>query len=331
MKKTVALFEQQGVLGRRFCEYINRREELPVKVLLFTESSRLLAYCGQRTVDLLVCDEEERELVCGAEVKSHLYLTRSRLEGQEDGEKTVYKYRPADQLLQSVLEELAGGKEEQKSLSKSKTAVYGVFSGDCSVNASLFSLLLGQAVSARRSALCLTLEALPGLENIVLTGVRSSLSDALYYYRQGELLQRLPSLSGTWHQLNVLGSVSCPEDLGSLEEETFSGMLEEIAESGLYDCLIINCGTSLSMGMEVFPYCRKLFLPEGEDALSVLRQEYLKEWLEHFAPAEGIDTVFFAFSPAKMDAAPALWLESELWGTSGNMVTALAAGQGMDV
>ena len=63
----------------------------------------------------------------------------------------------------------------------------------------------------------------------------------------------------------------------------------------------------------------------------MLRQEYLKEWLEHFAPAEGIDTVFFAFSPAKMDAAPALWLESELWGTSGNMVTALAAGQGMDV
>ena len=327
MKKTAVLFEERGVLGRRLAEYINRLDDVPVKVQLFTEREKLLAYAGRKAADLLICDEEEREFAGRVCAKGYLYLSaRSRDSGEEG---VVCKYQSAQQLLQLILKALSCTGDEQQGKIRSGTSVYAVFSGENAREAELFSLLLGQAAAARKSVLCLTLDPLPGLEKTVLKDKPSSLSDALYYDEQGKLEENLVSLTGSWHNVNVLGGLACPEDLAGLSSGHLAGVLGTMAESGLYDCLIINCGTSLSAGLTVFPYCRKVFVAEQPGLLPSFRQEYFREWFKGWAAPEAVELAGFCLPAANMDTAPDLWLEAQLWGTAGNLAREIAVSEGV--
>ena len=70
---------------------------------------------------------------------------------------------------------------------------------------------------------------------------KGNLSDALYYYRQGNYnLVKLATMVYTWGGLDYIAPARYPEDLASVTAITITGFLSCLAREGVYDAVIVD-------------------------------------------------------------------------------------------
>ena len=327
--KNVILFEQEGIFGGRFAEYFNRREGLPCRIQLFTDRSRLESFSAGRRIDLLICDEREKDKIKGIEAGRRLILSAGREHAGTLEESFVYKYQNAELLQKAVLKELSWN-EEQKTAGRKRAKIYGVYSVGGFLESNLFALLLGQAVSGQRTALYLSLSELPGLSSLLEGLPDRGLSDALYFYEQGTLAENMEGIIGNWHQLSVLASVSHPEDVLSFDGEAVAGLAEELAAGGLYDVLVLDFGTAIGRALPLLTGCDLIFTKAAGDALEEFRLERFLDWIRgslNFSAPEA--PVLFSLPEVRLSVPAGLWLEEQLWGNTGKAVRELAAREGV--
>ena len=58
MKKVVAMYEQEEAYGKNLAEYVNRKENMPFEVQVFSQEDKLTAYLQGHTPQLLLLSEE---------------------------------------------------------------------------------------------------------------------------------------------------------------------------------------------------------------------------------------------------------------------------------
>ena len=81
MKKVVAMYEQEEAYGKNLAEYVNRKENMPFELQVFSQADKLSDYLQGHTPQLLLLSEESSlESYGEMSVKTQdvLYLTEHK-------------------------------------------------------------------------------------------------------------------------------------------------------------------------------------------------------------------------------------------------------------
>ena len=108
-----------------------------------------------------------------------------------------------------------------------------------------FALTLGQILAEEDRTLYINLEDFSGMSALMNEMFTGSISDLLYYYRQGQCSwARLSSMIYTWGDLDYIPPARYPEDLSQTEGGYLAGFLSDLAKTSVYRMIVVDAGQS---------------------------------------------------------------------------------------
>ena len=275
MKKRIfAVCDTEAEYARNFMEYVSRRKNIPFEVQVFTNVESLLDFAGRNHIELLLISQEA---MCGAvrdlDIGKVIILTEGVRPPELEAYAGVYKYQSSSQVVKEVM--ACYGKEKsvlpaQTPVMKKTTEILGVYSplGRCLKTS--FALTLGQILSRERPGLYLNLEEYSGFEELLGRSFQGTLSDLLYYIRQGEqnISVKLNSMVETMGVLDFIPPVQSPLDIRGAAWQDWAGLLQEILLYSPYETLILDIGSGIDEIFQLLDMCRTVFMPVKPDRIS---------------------------------------------------------------
>ena len=241
MKKQIfAVCDTEAEYAKNFMEYLNRKQNLTFEVQAFTGVKSLLAFAEQNRIEILLISEaavcrEVREL----DVGKLIVLTEGIKSPELGAYAGVYKYQSSAQIVREVM--ACYGEERsvlpvQSPVLKKATQILGVYSpvGRCLKTS--FALTLGQLAAREKPVLYLNLEEYSGFEELFGKSFTGTLSDLLYFVRQGDhnLTVRLNSMVETVGQLDFVPPVQSPMDIRGTPWQDWVCLIQEIVLHSSY-------------------------------------------------------------------------------------------------
>lgn len=164
MKKVVAMYEQEEAYGKNLAEYVNRKENMPFEVQVFSQADKLSDYLQGHTPQLLLLSEESSLESYGDMCKKTqdvLYLTEHKDQARDQKGNHIYKYQPTDQLLNQLMQHMSDHEKKDSPVMQESCPIYGVYSPVGRCGKTTFSLLLGELLARKRSVLYIGFDELP--------------------------------------------------------------------------------------------------------------------------------------------------------------------------
>lgn len=275
MKKQIfAVCDPEAEYARNFMDYLNRKKNLPFEVQAFTGSESLLAFAKENRIELLLIAPEAmcRE-IRDLDVGKIIILT----EGVQPPELSlyagVYKYQSSAQVVREVM--ACYGEEKavltvQSPVLKKTTEILGIYSpiGRCLKTS--FAFTIGQLIAKERPVLYLNLEEYSGFEELFGRSFSGTLSDLLYFVRQGEqnLTVRINSMVQTVGQLDFIPPVQSPLDIRGTPWQDWVSLIQEIVMHSSYEVLILDIGNGIDEVFQLLELCKRIYMPVRSDRIS---------------------------------------------------------------
>lgn len=275
MKKQIfAVCDTEAEYAKNFMEYLNRKQNLTFEVQAFTGVKSLLAFAEQNRIEILLISEaavcrEVREL----DVGKLIVLTEGIKSPELSAYAGIYKYQSSAQIVREVM--ACYGEERsvlpaQSPVLKKATQILGVYSpvGRCLKTS--FALTLGQLAAREKPVLYLNLEEYSGFEELFGKSFTGTLSDLLYFVRQGDhnLTVRLNSMVETVGQLDFVPPVQSPMDIRGTSWQDWVCLIQEIVLHSSYEVLILDIGNGIDEVFQLLDLCKRIYMPVCSDGLS---------------------------------------------------------------
>ena len=280
MKKVVAMYEQEEAYGKNLAEYVNRKENMPFELQVFSQADKLSDYLQGHTPQLLLLSEENSLESYGDMCKKTqdvLYLTEHKDQARDQKGNHIYKYQPTDQLLNQLMQHMSDHEKRDSPVMQESCPIYGVYSPVGRCGKTTFSLLLGELLARKRSVLYIGFDELPFWDEEENTseeqGEKGTLSDAYFYWQRQKLKEKLPALVSHWHGVDVLTGMNCPEDLCAIQPEEWSQLILKIAQETEYAAIVLDIGSKLWLADSMFSMCSQLYVPVLSERLAKDLQE----------------------------------------------------------
>lgn len=330
MKRIMAVYDVDPFYADRFAEFANQKEATPFTAVAFTSLSRLKSYVTKQPVELLLVgdDVEDKELE-GIEVGQVIRLSETGV--AKDGTPAVYKYQASDNVLREVM--ACYQVQERPVLLTAtgrKSQVIGVYSPISRCGKTGFAITLGQVLAKEKKVLLLSLEEFSGLGALTGTVYSGSLSDLIYYYRQGVYSGlRLGSVVYNWGGLDYVPPVAYAEDLADVQGEELAGLLEQIAGESAYEVILVDMGHFGRDVEKLLALCDVIYAPVKEDIVSAAK---LEEWKTYLS-ASGREAIWERVRLLRLPrnrgvGMREVYLEQLLWGELGDFARELVGGPG---
>lgn len=275
MKKQIfAVCDPEADYARNFMEYLNRKKSLPFEVQAFTSVQSLVNFARENPIELLLISAEAvcpeiQELNIGKIV----ILTEGTRPEELEAYAGVYKYQASSSIVREVM--ACYGEERTLAESpapvlKKTTEILGVYSpvGRCLKTS--FALALGQILSANRPVLYLNLEEYSGFEELLGKKFPYTLSDLLYYVRQGtaNLTVRLNSMVQSIGKLDYIPPVQSSGDIRGALWKDWEALLHEIILHSTYETIVLDIGNGIDEVFQMLDLCSRIFMPVRPDRIS---------------------------------------------------------------
>ena len=190
-------------------------------------------------------------------------------------------------------------------------------------------MTMGQILARDSQVLLISLEEYSGLSRLTGTAYTASLSDLIYYYRQGEYNRmRLGAVVHNWGGMDYVPPAAYAEDLAEMRGEELAELITRIAADGIYEVVLLDLGC-LARGMEpLLELCDIIYSPIKEDCVSSAKLEAWQEYLEQ----SGRGGLWEKVRLMKLPRINTVWqtetyLEQLLWGDLGDFIRNLLKGQ----
>ena len=330
MKRILGVYDADPFYAERFAEFANQKERIPFTVVAFTSLSKVQAFSEKQPIEiLLVGNQVDKEQLKEVKAGQILELSESR-EGMNLDNSTIYKYQSSDAVLREVMACYQIQPVQNALMAVGiKSMVIGVYSPINRCGKTSFSMIFGQVMAKECHVLLISLEEHSALSRLTGTMYMGSLSDLIYYYRQGEYSSmRLGSVIYNWGGMDYVPPAVYAEDLAEIQGEELAGLIAKIALDGGYDRIIVDMG-NLGRGMEpLLEMCQVIYTPIKEDCVSSAKMESWKDYLEKSKRS-------YLWEKVKLLKLPRLgavcqtetYLEQLLWGEMGDFVRNLWKGQ----
>jgi len=330
VRRIMAVCDADSCYAGRFAEVANRVKSIPFEVVAFTSLARLKEFTEKEQVELLLVGDnaEEADLT---DVKVERVIRLSEEGTVKDDRPAIYKYQSSDSVLREVMACCQVWEQPFTSQTvRSKSRVLGVYSPLSRCGKTSFAFTLGKVLAQNGKALLLSLEECSGLSKLTATVYGSTLSDVLYYYRQGEYSRlRLSSSIYSWGGLDYVPPVTYAEDLAGLRGTEVAGLVGAIAADGMYEAIVVDLGHFTGGIEDTLMLCDLIYMPVKEDAVASAKLEEWKDYLN----ASGRDCLWEKIRLLKLPR-PRLayscetYLEQLLWGEFGDFVRELVCRSG---
>lgn len=274
MRKSIfAVCDLEVSYAHHFMEYMNQKKSIPFEFQAFTSAESLCAYGESHPIEiLLISDKAMCARVEELTVGKIMILSEGVHYPGLDQYPCVYKYQSSDAVIREVM--ACYGDSEPESLQvqvmKRRTEIIGVYSPLGRVLKTSFALTLGQILARDKAVLYLNLEEYAGFEGLFDRSFERTLSDLLYYLRQGNpnLVFKLNSMVQTVNNLDYLPPVLSPVDIRSTSYEEWTGLIQELVKNSAYETIIIDFGDGVDGLYHLLDVCRKIYMPVLQDAVS---------------------------------------------------------------
>lgn len=280
-KRIFAVYDPDLEFAFRFMEYAKGYPFMTMDVRAFTTEDHLLMTAQKEEIGILLISEAVlTEKVRALPVRCQVLLNEdcfavADVESQADTQ-SVYKYQAPDELLRKVLDLYDADEKKYFSNRKKGTMkVIGVYSPIGRSRKTSFSIVMGQILSRSRRTLYMNLEQYAGFERFLGERYDCTLSDLLYFARQGQLdlgekLQRIVMQIGN---MDYVPPMLCPEDFISVEREEWLELFQRIEEQTSYDYLILDLGEGIQGIPDLLASCDRVFFPTRSDPMSVAKKD----------------------------------------------------------
>lgn len=267
MNMVLVICDREEGYAEAFASYLTRRRELPFLVQVCTDRRRLLEMQEKEDIRVLIMGDgfppEERR---GLKADMIWVLTEDGDPELLPEERALYRLQPGDRLLAQILEAWTGQQDTGPGMlwkaGRQSVQVTGIFSPVHRSGRTSYAIQYGKDLAVSSHVLYLNLELYGGIGGI-FPQEGSTLADALYYSRQEgrNLGWTLASLVSHMGELDYLLPVRVSEDLKKVPAEDVRRLIEQIAEAGMYDVVILDIDEGIRDCYELLRMCGQILVP----------------------------------------------------------------------
>ena len=223
MNKIFAICDTDRLYVKNLIQYINSRQNIPLKLQAFTSTELLKQYAEQNGIELLLISAEAMdEEIAGLDIGKIVVLTEDGAIGLK-GFPSVNRYQASGNLVQEVMQYYEEGNlaVAYTAAKLASTRLIGIYSPVKRCGKTALSLALGEAYARSRKVLYINLEDFSGFRSLLEREYRMNISDLLYFYREEKqgMSARIEEVAEKLGELYYLPPAMCPADIKSVQPE----------------------------------------------------------------------------------------------------------------
>ncbi len=283
MNRECVIYEKNMEYGNRLMSAISKRAAMRFKVQMFTDREQFEGYIKNNEPDMLLTGEESyyddiREMYSGRIIVLVDEQADSSCINEIYGQDVigVYRYQSSDMLYKEVIKE---GRLVRKKEQTSANTI-AVYSPVYAEPKSAFVLNLGKVLGEKYKVLYLNLEEFSGLGEILPDMEKGTLSDAMYYYRQGKsaAIEKIKGTIGTTAGFDYIAPVKCAEDISGIEPEEMLDFIGCIGNELAYDVIILDISEAVHDKWKILENVSQFYMPIKDDYISARKIEQFETY-----------------------------------------------------
>lgn len=282
MSKIFAVCDTDRLYVKNLIQYINSRQNIPLKLQAFTSTELLKEYAVQNSIELLLISTEAMdEEIAGLSIGKIVLLTEDGVVGVK-GFPTVNRYQASGNLVQEVMQYYGTGNlaVAYAAAKLATTQIIGIYSPIKRCGKTTFALALGEEYAKNKHVLYINLEDFSGFRALFNREYRMDVSDLLYFYREEKqgMLNRVEEIAERLHFLYYLPPAMCPADMKLVQPEEWREWFLLLMQSK-YEVIIVEPGECIYGLEEILALCNKIYMPILEDKVSLAKLKEYEDYL----------------------------------------------------
>lgn len=277
--RNLVICDREQEYAAAFAAYLLKKQELALQVQVCQSLEQVKRIREKGKIHVLLLSEDYSEEEWNAMDAEQIFIlteqTGERKTGRESEASAweIYRYQSAEMILAEISgkcreREVFNGLFFTKMRTK-RMEVIGVFSPCHRCGKTRYALELGKKLAAEANVLYLNMEIYGGIGGY-FSEEGATIADALYYARQenqdlGMILTTLVTHLG---EMDYLLPVKVSEDLKGVTGEDWIDLVSQIAQSGLYDVLILDLDEGLREVYQILRFCTQVQVVELSDSVS---------------------------------------------------------------
>ena len=331
MKKQIfAVCDLEAEYACNFMDYLNQKKNIPFEIQAFTSVESLVAYVKKNPVELLLISSEAMCREVGElDIGKIVILTEGSKPKELEKYTGVYKYQASSDVVREVMACYGAEKAilpAQLPVLKKTTEILGVYSPLGGCLQTCFALTLAQILGREKSVLYLNLEEYAGFEELMQKKFLHTLSDLLYFVKQGStgIAVKMNGMAESIGNVDFIPPVQSPEDIRGTSWQDWEHLLQEIILHSSYEAVVLDVGDGIEEVFQILDLCTKVYMPVRDDRISKCKLEQFEKLLrlrDYSQLLAGIETVVLPILSQNTDNS--FWIEELVWSELGDFVREL--------
>lgn len=237
-EKKLIIFDEEEAYVEALSDYLNRKAELGIIVLAFSNGDKLKEYLSEKDCEYLLINETVDKNELPDSIDEGRIITLSSVKESEKKGAWIYKYQSA-QAITKELKAILVIKNENIILSDSN--IHTVFSTKSGIERETYVKILLSDLKSKGSVLYINMEP---FQESATANMEKGMSELIYYLKQDgkNLKWRFKSLICKEDVSGTILPVNCAMDLCELNKKDVIKLLEIFKECLEYDFILINLG-----------------------------------------------------------------------------------------
>ena len=275
MKKQIfAVCDLEAEYACNFMDYLNQKKNIPFEIQAFTSVESLVAYVKKNPVELLLISSEAMCREVGElDIGKIVILTEGSKPKELEKYAGVYKYQASSDVVREVMACYGAEKAilpAQLPVLKKTTEILGVYSPLGGCLQTCFALTLAQILGREKSVLYLNLEEYAGFEELMQKKFLHTLSDLLYFVKQGStgIAVKMNGMAESMGNVDFIPPVQSPEDIRGTSWQDWEHLLQEIILHSSYETIVLDIGNGIEEVFQMLDMCTTVYTPIKTDKMS---------------------------------------------------------------
>ncbi|MCR5743399.1 MAG: hypothetical protein K6F92_06750 [Lachnospiraceae bacterium] len=265
MEEYIGIYDPDSSYAHALCTALGKCSNVTMEIVEFTRPESIEFFALKKNLCILLVAEgyEVPEAV-----KENIQVIIGMREERDGDEEKIFKYQSVDNISSLVMH--AASRVRRDEVLEGTTArIYMVYSPVGRCLKSTLSLVMAGVLSQSGSTLFITFEEYSVIDEVLHSnGQEASLSDAIYYYIQGNLSGMERELVQTFHGIDFLSGVRDPADIRNLSGSDLMGFIRALADCKRYRNIVIDVANTPQDIYRVLGMAYRIYMPERDDFMS---------------------------------------------------------------